>query len=186
MKWQHLSSNKTETTPGPSWQEVILSLSPPQVTCAELVSRVLMRLTSGVISLCAGETGSPKAIYSFNGLLMRFVLHLPVLSDAPLGSDEAELFIWGSCSRPRRTVVHLGVAAPASLMCNFFSGLQSQGFFYKAVWSSNAARRTVERHPLRFRLSSFIGPASRRTSFWFGCVKSTSAGVFQSLTTSLE
>lgn len=52
-----------------------------------------MRLASRVISPRAGETGSPKAIYSFNGLLMRFVLHLPVSSDVPLDSDEAELFI---------------------------------------------------------------------------------------------
>lgn len=52
-----------------------------------------MRLTSRVISPRAGETRSPKAIYSFNGLLMRFVLHLPVSSDVPLDSDGAELFI---------------------------------------------------------------------------------------------
>lgn len=85
------------------------------------VSWVLMRLASRVISPRAGETGSPKAIYSFNGLLMRFVLHLPVSSDVPLDSDEAELFIWGSCSRRRRAAVHLQAAAPPSLMWNFFS-----------------------------------------------------------------
>lgn len=80
-----------------------------------------MRLISRVISPRAGETGSPKAIYSFNGLLMRFVLHLPVSSDVPLDSDEAELFIWGSCSRRRHAAVHLQAAAPSSLMWSFFS-----------------------------------------------------------------
>lgn len=38
---------------------------------------------------------SPKAIYSCNGPLIRFVLYLPVLFDVPLDSDKAELFICG-------------------------------------------------------------------------------------------
>ena len=50
--------------------------------------------------------GSPKAIYSFNGPLMWFVLYLPVLPDVPLDSDETELFIGSSWSWYRRVITH--------------------------------------------------------------------------------
>lgn len=134
------------------------------------VSWVLMRLASRVISPRAGETGSPKAIYSFNGLLMRFVLHLPVSSDVPLDSDEAELFIWGSCSRRRRAAVHLRAAAPSSLMWNFFSlGRKVRDFSPEPSNHAMLQRRPVECHRLRLRLSSL---------YWTCPLRSIPAEVF--------
>lgn len=69
---------------------------------------------------------SPKAIYSFNGPLMRFVLYLPVSSNVPLDSDEAELFICSSWSWNRHTITHLRAVLPALMWT--FSGRKVRNF----------------------------------------------------------
>lgn len=72
---------------------------------------------------------TPKAIYSFNGPLMWFVLYLPVSSNVLLDSDEAELFISSSWSWYRHTITHL---VPSSLM-RTFSGCTVRNFLWRCL-----------------------------------------------------
>lgn len=79
------------------------------------VCTVLMRLTLRVISPHSGGMAAPKAIYSFNGSLMRFVLYLPVSNNLPVDSDEAELFICSSWYWYRCVLTHLRAELPAPM-----------------------------------------------------------------------
>lgn len=111
---------------------------------------------------------SPKAIYSFNGPLMWFVLYLPVSPNVLLDSDEAELFICSSWSWCRRALTHLGAKQPACLpvLHADLLRLQSQEFSMKV--SNQAACWLVESYLLSVVLLSLFPSFSwqLRTFLW--------------------
>lgn len=99
--------------PALSWQLVILSFSLNKWSVLSLYSlnETLLHV-EGYYPHSRGMA-SPKAICSFNGALMWFVLYLPVSANVPLDSDEAELFICRSCSWYRCTLTQLWAELPA-------------------------------------------------------------------------